>query len=655
MRSRGFRRAWIGFFLTVMFLLAVDSVRRESVTYDEPLHLTAGYTFWAFDDYRLQESHGALPQRWFALPLLFEKVKFPSRDDDAWHHPGYLGLPICRKFLFDSGNDANAMVFSGRMMAVLIMLATAMAVYGWTARMFGGMAGLLALFLCALDPTLLAHGPLMTSDVTSALFFLMSVGCLWNLLRRFTWLRLASSALCCGLLMVSKMSGGLVAPMALLMFLCRVALGRPWPVRLRGFRPRQIRALGGKLWLAAGTALAHVIVALAIIWSFYGWQYQPSSSWNADNDSYTQPRNAVFDALGREGPMFMAMERWKVVPDAYLYGLAHTVVNQARRPAYLNGEYRMTGWWYYFPYCFLVKTPLTLMVFTALGVAAIAWSIARWSGRRRAALLACLDRTSLVWSLLLVYCSAAVLTDLNIGHRHLLPIYLPLFMLAGAAGWWFMRGKRWTRAVIIALMVMQTVVIARIHPHYLAYFNELIGGPANGYRHLVDSNVDWGQDLPALSQWLRERQNLTNEGDVYLRYSGFDLPQRWGIQARTLPGLSNLRFSAAGPLMCGPGTYCISATALIFPGAGRPPWDEVYERRYEELLATYREMAVARPPRGDDPEGMQQWRTLLTRLADAQFDRLRGYLVGRKPDAMIGYSILIYQLSDKEINAALLP
>jgi hypothetical protein len=655
-RFRAFRFALIGLILAGMFLLAFDSMRRESVTIDEPLHLTAGYAFWAFGDYRLQESNGALPQRWLALPLLVSNVKFPSRNDDAWRHPGYLGFQVCYKFLFDSGNDPDAMIFHGRLMAVVMALLVALAVYGWTARVFGFVAGLMACFLCALDPTMLAHGRLMTSDVTTALFFLMTVGCFWSLLRRFTYFRLAASTVCFGLLMVSKMSGALAVPMALLIFLSRIALGRPWPVRLSGFRLRRVCTLPGKTCLAGVAAMAHAGVALAIIWCFYGWQYQPSSDWRADRDSYCESRESVFDSLGSSRALFTVSERWRILPDAYLYGLAHTLKHSAQRPAYLNGQYSMTGWWYYFPYCFLVKTPLTLFALVGLGAGSLVCRVSyRGGGRRRVAFRALLDRTSLIWSLLLVYGMAAIFTNLNIGHRHLLPLYPPLFMLAGASGWWFTRGKRWFRAAIVVFLILQIVVIARIHPYYLAYFNELVGGPGRGYRHLVDSNVDWGQDLPSLSRWLREHRDLISQGALYYNYFGNDSPQRWGIQARPLAGISNPRFSSADPITCRAGTYCFSATELIRPGAGKPPWDEDREREYKDLLAEYQEMARTSPPRWDDAESVRIWKPFLMVLADCQFERLRNYLVGRKPDAMIGYSILIFHLSDAELRKALLP
>jgi hypothetical protein len=204
---------------------------------------------------------------------------------------------------------------------------------------------------------------------------------------------------------------------------------------------------------------------------------------------------------------------------------------------------------------------------------------------------------------------------------------------------------------IAVLLVLPVVVIARIHPHYLAYFNELAGGPEKGYLHLSDSNVDWGQDLPALSQWLGEHADAAHGGELYFSYFGFDRPERWGIRARLSPGISNRRFSGANPVAFGAGTFCFSATALIM----RPPWDEGSEQGYRNLLSRFQEMEQTNPLRVDDAESARMWQSFFKVFADLQFDRLRDYLIGRKPDVMIGYSILVYRLSDAELRAALLP
>jgi 4-amino-4-deoxy-L-arabinose transferase-like glycosyltransferase len=677
------RFGFIGLLLTLMLLLSVDSMRRESVTFDEPLHLTAGYAAWVYGDYRLQESQGILPQRWFALPLLFSKVRFPSRDDVQWRKPGYQGLVPCQEFLFGSGNDSGRIVFQGRLMAVFLAMATALAIFYWGIRAFGAGAGLLACFFCALDPTMLAHGHLMTSDVPVALLFLMSAGSFWSLLRRFTFLRLAASTVCFGLLLVSKMSGGLAVVMAALMFLSRIALRRSWPVGLGRFTTR-LTTIRTKALLAGGTAVVHVLGAVVIVWCFYGWQYQPGRDWDVTRDSYTEPRAAVFDSLGTLRPAFAALEQLEVLPDAYLYGLAHTVKHSEKRPAFLNGQYSSTGWWYYFPYCFLVKTPLPLLALLALGGAVLAFRflvnlfhfLPRAGTRDRIPLslsdgervaecrargpmrsfqlrtfLAWLDRTSFLWSLLLVYGLAGITTNLNIGHRHLLPLYPPLFILAGAAGAWGLRG-RWSRWFVLILPALQLIDIATIHPHYLAYFNALAGGPTKGYLHLSDSNVDWGQDLPSLRDWLIEHRNQVKQEDLYVSCFGFDQPERWGIQAYHLPDFANPSVPNDDLVRYRPGTYCISATALIWPSFGKPPWDETREREYVELLRLIRQLEPLRPA---DSASVKTWSHAFSVLADRQFHRLRSYLMHRTPDAMVGYSILVFQLSDTDLRAALVP
>jgi hypothetical protein len=297
-----------------------------------------------------------------------------------------------------------------------------------------------------------------------------------------------------------------------------------------------------------------------------------------------------------------------------------------------------------------------MIALVALGAGALAARCARRGARaRRAAVSALLDRTSPIWSLLLVYGTAALFTNLNIGQRHLLPLYPPLFMLAGAAGSWLVARKRWPCVVIAALLLLQVAVVARIHPHYLAYFNELAGGPSKGYLHLSDSNVDWGQDLPSLAKWLREHPEIANEGQLYFSNFSFEAPQRWGIQALPLPDVSNPRFSSSDPVACQAGTYCFSATQLILPGLGRPPWDAGRENEYEGLLERFREMEETTPLRMDNPASVRNWQSFVQTFAQLQSERLRSYLISRKPDAMVGYSILIFRLSDAELHEALVP
>src|SRR5262249_3178018 len=154
----------------------------------------------------------------------------------------------------------------------------------------------------------------------------------------------------------------------------------------------------------------------------------------------------------------------------------------ASRPSFLLGAYSDRGWWYYFPVAIALKAPLALLVLVA-AAAVLAW-------KRPAAGLA----QWFVWLPPAVFLGLTMTQNINIGHRHVLGIYPFLFVAASrcASLAWDAR-RRWPRVAIIALCAWQAVSVLRVHPDYLAYFNEAAGGPSQGWRWLVDSNVDWGQ------------------------------------------------------------------------------------------------------------------------------------------------------------------
>ncbi|MBI2481375.1 MAG: hypothetical protein HYV60_22875 [Planctomycetia bacterium] len=174
------------------------------------------------------------------------------------------------------------------------------------------------------------------------------------------------------------------------------------------------------------------------------------------------------------------------------------------------------------------------------------------------------------------------------------------------------------------------------YPHYLAYFNQLVPR-SKAYQHLVDSSLDWGQDLPALKKWLD--QNTTDDEPVFLSYFGTASPAYYGINARPLP----LAEMIGGPIELTPGTYCISATCLqSVYGFASGRWNQQFEARYQELGSR---IATAE----SDPieTGLRvQYDALKAR-------RLAAYLRHREPNANVGYSILIYRVTADELALAL--
>jgi hypothetical protein len=214
--------------------------------------------------------------------------------------------------------------------------------------------------------------------------------------------------------------------------------------------------------------------------------------------------------------------------------------------------------------------------------------------------------------------------------------------------------------VVAALLAWQAVEALHIAPHYLAYFNQLVGGPAKGYEHLVDSSLDWGQDLPGLKKWLDgEGLQGPNHVPVYLSYFGNSRPEYYGIDAVILPGFPDLTPARIPPRL-GAGVYCISATTLnaVYLEDAMGAWRPEYEKRYQDVL--YNLEGFDRT--ANDPAaraalikqtGEAFWGKLFGVYERMRFGRLAAYLRGRAPDANVGYSILIYRLSADEVARAI--
>jgi hypothetical protein len=215
-------------------------------------------------------------------------------------------------------------------------------------------------------------------------------------------------------------------------------------------------------------------------------------------------------------------------------------------------------------------------------------------------------------------------------------------------------------AVLAGLLLWQITEATRISPNFLAYFNAISGGPAEGYRHLVDSSLDWGQDLPGLKKWLdANNPSAPGQSPVFLSYFGNAPPEHYGIHPVYLPGFPDLIKSRVPPPLTG-GIYCISATLLVGVYAGEAPghWTPAYERRYQDVRYN---LSVFDSTAGDRTKrelllrqtGKEFWWKLFHLYEQLRFARLAAYLRERRPDDNVGYSILIYRLSDRDLAAAL--
>jgi len=674
--------------LATYFAMAVGAASTECVTFDEMAHLTAGYTYWAYDDYRIHPENGNWPQRWAALPVVMGDFRFPPLDQPGWTMSNMYVMGD--QFFYMSGNDPAAMLSRGRAMIALLGVALGALVFAWARRLISPTAAWLSLLLFAFSPSLLAHGALVTSDMAAALLFTAAAGAMWVALHRLTPWTLAGSAVLVAGTFLTKFSGPILLFVGVAMALVRLAGARPLILEWRAARIEyagRIKQVG----VIACVVLAYALVAWALMWASYGFRYSAFAAATTGHETFMAP---LTNAPGLTTTLVQAAQEYRLLPEAYLYGFANTMQYAAGRAAFLNGEFSINGWWWFFPYSFLVKTTLPALL---IGLIAIAGFIAQlrtgqtevtWWRRMAAGLYA---GTPLL-ALLGVYWLFVLTSHLNIGHRHLLPIYPALCILAGGAAFWIeplvlpwferwapVRGHtgkqrrkeqvrtasvrltpRWAKAAGAATLVLlawHAVESIRISPHYLAYFNQLAGGPSRGYRHLVDSSLDWGQDLPGLKQWLDQQglQPPPAGTPVYLSYFGTARPEFYGIEARQLAGFVDRRPRQPLEPLAG-GVYCVSAT--ILNEIGYTFWLPGTEVLYQRLLAT----VAAFDRTAGDTQARQAllqrtgeefwWRTFL-QFDQMRMGRLAAFLRQREPNAQVGFSILVYRLTDQEVNAAI--
>lgn len=625
--------------LALQWWLGVSATREICATTDELAHVAGGFSYWRFNDYRLQPENGNLPQRLAGLPWVLAGARMDTADPKTW--PKSNVWLIGYDFFYGRGNNTDYLLLLSRATMALTGTALGLLIFVWSRRLWGDAGGLLSLGLYAFCPNFLAHAPLATSDTTMTLCLLAACGAFWRQLRVLDWKTIALSLGAVALTGVAKFSFGLLLPMFALMAVVRLASAEPLRVALGA--PREFATWRGKLGVILVSAFAHAVAAWIVIWACFGFRYSAVGPGMPPQTDFSWPWSVVLPAQGFWHYFLNGARSWHLLPEAFLNGFATVLYASAQRGAFLNGEYSITGWLQFFPYSFLVKTPLSQLAAFALagGAAVVAWrraGSAAWV-RMRSDLY---PVTPLV-VLFAVYWGFSITIHLNIGHRHILPTYPVLFIGAGL----LLRASapRWLAALGVALALGNAAESAGIRPHYLAYFNAFAGGPANGWRHLVDSSLDWGQDLPGLATWLR-REAKPDE-DVYVSYFGSGNFRYEGIRGRELAFVTN--FDQPRPWFeLGPGLYCIGATMLqnVY-GSWRGPWTLEKER---SMLALRGQLAGTPAIKTD--EERKALGEKLYALDQLRFERLCNYLRLRRPDGVVGYSIFIYRLSAAEVQAA---
>uniref|UniRef100_A0A7C2K0P0 Phospholipid carrier-dependent glycosyltransferase n=1 Tax=Schlesneria paludicola TaxID=360056 RepID=A0A7C2K0P0_9PLAN len=494
--------------LSGVYLAETTSFRRaKSVTFDETVYLSCS----------LQSVHDRRLDRRFVLsgiaplPMLLTYIPALWPSGGEARQSEWQGQP----------QDAERIAGPRLLNSLVIGLPLLLLVFVWLMRRGGLWPAAFGTALLAFSPTLVAHGGLATTDLSAALFGMLGIAAGAWYLESPRLGRLVAWGTAIGAAIAAKYSGIFLLPVA-----CAVlAIAAGSQVRSPGWR----RWLGAAGRCAASSLLLFLIAGVSC-WGLHGFMtYGALKAVPLDETAEYSPwlrllgRGPVGDAL-----MTFAHE-WVPRPapvEGIFFQLRH---NAAGHPAYLMGQTSQFGWWYYFPCAYFFKSTPSELAVTVLVLGGLLLACLRWRSTRPRldAGLAVLSLSALVVTALLVT------AKINIGHRYLILLY-PLLALAGgdAVARWSDGRRSLVTWVAVLLLVGQAASSALIQPHDLAYFNGLVGGPQQGRRLLVDSSLDWGQDLPALRDVQR-----AHPGRLAFKYFGTALPEAYGVRALNLDEL----------------------------------------------------------------------------------------------------------------------
>ncbi len=460
--------------LVIHFILGLNTIKNLSPTYDEPLHLTSGYSYLKTGKYYLNiYDHPPLAEMFSAIPLLFYSPKLETQHPSWEKYEQYV---FADWFLYRNRVSAEKMLNSGRLMILICSSLLGFMVYRWAKELYGVIPGLFALALYVFSPDMLAHGTLVTTDLMLTGFYFLTIYTFWHWMNQSSRKNAVLAGICCGLALCTKFS-------AIVLF------GILGLILVLSFITKKIRVSNGKLFLHFTIFVVVLILVISVV-------YQFSSQ------------------------------------GLYFEGLKRTLIRLGGgRSSFLLGQYSTTGWKHYFLTTFLVKTPIPLVIFTLIAFLVIIYN-KKWNSDEMLFLLLPAG----------IYFLLASFSKTQIGHRHILIAYPFLIVLASGVlrpVTLILSEAKWKGLIFLiipCLLIWYIFTNIKVHPWYISYFNEFIGGPQNGYNCLTDSNLDWGQGLKELGKYLN-REKIRY---VYLCYFGTGDPHYYNIKYVPIGFIDNL-------------------------------------------------------------------------------------------------------------------
>ncbi len=537
---------WIllGLVLAASFLLMIKSSREESAIMDELAHIPAGYGYVKYLDYRLNPEHPPLLKALSAIPLLFQDLNFPLKSS-AWQTDVNGQWAIGAQFLYESGNDADKIIQWSRLVPIIFTLLLIIFIYIWSKELIGRWWALLPAFLFALSPTVLAHGHYVTTDMAATLGIFAATYYFVKFLFESSGRHLIFAGLAFGFAQLTKFSTVLLIPFFVFLIIVFIL----WKAKSEYSKLFKIlfRYL---ISLILVFIIGYLLVYL--VYFIFTFNY-PLEKQKADTEfiltSFAQGPDPAQEtcklnsdvSLSRRIRCLAEINIWmsqnKILRPfgEYLLGVLMVMQRSAGgNTAYFLAEVSAAGWWYYFPVIFVLKEPIPSLILIAivliLAVRQIVKGFKFQDSRFKNKFSDYLGTHFAEFSMLVfvvLYWAYSIKSPLNIGIRHILPTMPFIYILAaGAVKKWvggkIIVGEKFRRriigsiinlfkfsfkaALIGVLVIWYFIETLFGAPYFLSYFNQFGGGIDNGYRYVVDSNYDWGQDLKKLKDFVEKNK-----------------------------------------------------------------------------------------------------------------------------------------------------
>lgn len=515
--------------LTMHTALLAWSAHRNSYTWDEAAHLTAGLRNLKFGEFSLYRVNPPLVRMVAALPVLFCNPETDWRHVDShvskrpeWH--------VGSDFLRVNGERSFWLLTLARWACIPFSLIGASVCYLWAKQLYGDVAALVSLALWSFSPNILAHAQLITSDAAATSIGLSAWFGFWLWIQQPDWKHTVLSGCLLGLSALTKTTW--------------IILFVVWPVVWVVYRHvepdivKRVDVVKQGCKLLAMATIALYVLNLAYLFEGTGttlgeYRFLSASLAGTSEGTFGTPGNRFSHSLAEHIPI--------PLPVNYVQGLDLQKFDTERpRWFYLGGEWSQKGWWYYYIYAAVIKIPVG--TWFLCGTALILFVVARDEGP----LLR--DEVFLIVPCILVFGLVSTQTGLNRHFRYVLPCFPYAFIFCSRVANSLRFGHLRFAGVCSMAFAWSICSSLSVYPHSLSYFNEVAGGPLGGPKHLAVSNTDWGQDLLELKTWYVNHPKANPFGLAWYTSS---VP----------PGIVGIDYTAV-PETPTPGWYALSVNEL---------------------------------------------------------------------------------------------